>query len=199
MKCMMLWFINKQETLHNCRHEGCKKRVGNQGGLLRKKAASLTVILEGTGRVGIRGIGNPVLTFLVNTQPILMLTQLHKFSSLFYLRFLPAAPNTTPFWSKYTFVTIFMITTSFSIQQIWLITAFVYRYIDMYKNSGSHFFSTRQPPISLLEQLLFLLSDASFKVGLRRDDVELCMKIIVGILIISGSQHSTLSNRMKTH
>lgn len=97
MKCMMLWFINKQETLHNCRHEGCKKRVGNQGGLLRKKAASLTVILEGTGRVGIRGIGNPVLTFLVNTQPILMLTQLHKFSSLFYLRFLPAAPNTTPF------------------------------------------------------------------------------------------------------
>lgn len=92
-----------------------------------------------------------------------------------------------------------MITTSFSIQQIWLITAFVYRYIDMYKNSGSHFFSTRQPPISLLEQLLFLLSDASFKVGLRRDDVELCMKIIVGILIISGSQHSTLSNRMKTH
>lgn len=91
----VLSFI-KQETLHNCRHERCKKRVGNQGGLLRKKAAALTVILEGTGRVGKRGTGNPVLTFLVKSQPILMLTQIHKFSSLFtwdlYLLPLPPRP-----------------------------------------------------------------------------------------------------------
>ncbi|KAG5035441.1 hypothetical protein JHK87_010351 [Glycine soja] len=64
------------------RHERCKRRVGNQGGLPRKKAATLTVILEGTGRPGKRGTGNLVLTFLAKSQPILILTQLHKFSTL---------------------------------------------------------------------------------------------------------------------
>jgi len=204
MLANMLSFINKRETLHNCRHERCKKRVGNQGGLLRKKAASLTVILEGTGRVGKRGTGNPVLTFLVNSQPILMLPQLHKLSSFYtwYFYLLPLTPH--PFDQKYTFLTIFMITTSFSIQQIWLINALVYRYIYIYiyiRTETVVLTSSQQgnlpfPCSNWQQQLLFLLSDACFKVGLRRDDLELCMKVIVRILIISVSRHSTLWNRI---
>jgi len=97
-----------------------------------------------------------------------------------------------------------MITTSFSIQQIWLINALVYRYIYIYiyiRTETVVLTSSQQgnlpfPCSNWQQQLLFLLSDACFKVGLRRDDLELCMKVIVRILIISVSRHSTLWNRI---
>ena len=80
----MFLLINKSLTIIY-RHGSCKRKVGNQGGLPRKKAVKVTVMLVDIGKLGKRGSGNLVLTYLANSQLMLSLTHLNKFSTLFLL------------------------------------------------------------------------------------------------------------------